>query len=179
MRQRLYCAWVALSVLLFVTTAILWLRCIGLDSDRLSFTWTSRFCALLSVNGRIYAGVAWGPLSEPSAYPRLGYQRAINLDDTSDAGIFPFLMGRDGHQFAATGVASSSDFQFVNPDLKVIEIMVPHWAVLFLAAVLPVLLSVQLIGTNRFRSGHCRNCRYDLRASPIRCPECGRPIAVS
>src|SRR5688500_3978394 len=47
---------------------------------------------------------------------------------------------------------------------------VPHW---FLAAVFAVPAAIRLLRRfKRTRVGTCRNCGYDLRASPERCPEC-------
>jgi hypothetical protein len=36
-----------------------------------------------------------------------------------------------------------------------------------------------LAARQRSHNGLCPTCGYDLRASPLRCPECGRPVASS
>lgn len=38
---------------------------------------------------------------------------------------------------------------------------------------LSVLVVTRFLLPRRFAEGMCRNCGYDLRASPERCPECG------
>lgn len=50
----------------------------------------------------------------------------------------------------------------------------PHWFIILVAAMLPAWLLRRAILRRRWRSkGLCRQCGYDLRASPERCPECG------
>ena len=54
----------------------------------------------------------------------------------------------------------------------------PYWLVMLVAGLPAMLLSRQLgrgIAARRRRArGRCAACGYDLRASPQRCPECGR-----
>ena len=54
----------------------------------------------------------------------------------------------------------------------------PYWFILLLTAILP---AVRLTGWRRRRArrlrmcaGLCQHCGYDCRATPDRCPECGR-----
>jgi hypothetical protein len=54
---------------------------------------------------------------------------------------------------------------------------VPYWVVAVLAGVFPLLsikVAIRWLRSRRHaRAGCCRNCGYDLRATPDRCPECG------
>lgn len=54
-------------------------------------------------------------------------------------------------------------------------LIIPHWfaALVFLPAP-ALLLRIRLRKRSRIVRGLCLRCGYDLRASPERCPECGR-----
>ena len=58
---------------------------------------------------------------------------------------------------------------------------VPHWSAALATAVLPMMSLVRWRRTRRaavrLRRGLCPGCGYDLRATPDRCPECGRAVA--
>jgi len=63
-----------------------------------------------------------------------------------------------------------------------IDILLPSWFLALLFSLLPALrLRRYLLDRQRNRPGFCRQCGYDLRATPLRCPECGTvasPLSV-
>jgi 4-amino-4-deoxy-L-arabinose transferase-like glycosyltransferase len=50
---------------------------------------------------------------------------------------------------------------------------VPHWLLVLPLAAGPVTWAVRKFKCG-YEPGHCPACGYDLRATPDRCPECGR-----
>jgi hypothetical protein len=54
------------------------------------------------------------------------------------------------------------------------ELALSPWLVALLLLVPPAMWVIKRVKTRRLRkTGRCVNCRYDLRATPNRCPECG------
>ena len=94
-------------------------------------------------------------------------------DDWTDPLRDPGHFAKVWHGF---GVARD-DYPNIGPSYA--EILCPTWA-----AIAVLLLPMGLwagIGwrqRRRVKAGHCVNCGYDLRATPEKCPECGRAVTI-
>jgi hypothetical protein len=117
------------------------------------------------------AGVKWSRF----AYDVwLGPQRSIHLANGTKVVLDP-----DSYLFGVPrwhGFGSKDDppTTYLGQTTVQHHVVAPAWPAAVALAVLPVLWVVKI--TRRRRRAHlgrCRNCGYDLRATPERCPECG------
>jgi hypothetical protein len=54
-------------------------------------------------------------------------------------------------------------------------LVIPYWSLVVVLMALPLSIAVRIVRRWRNRNrGLCPSCNYDLRATPARCPECGR-----
>jgi hypothetical protein len=58
------------------------------------------------------------------------------------------------------------------------HLVLPCWFLQFTSAIPFVALIVARRRRSRRPTGFCANCGYDLRATPERCPECGKPNPI-
>src|SRR5688500_6586060 len=88
---------------------------------------------------------------------------------TGDRPPIPYAAGRPATRWGF-GHDSVRD-----PVFRWVEIVFPFWLPTALFAALPLARGALSVHRRlRVREGHCTHCGYDLRATPGRCPECGK-----
>ncbi len=185
MRRWCFNILAALSLLLLVATAALWVRSYWV-SDRLvrqSGTWAS-----LSLCGnRGSLDIMRANVSRQVAQRRLATGENIpfcfELDHSpAIEGTFPHWGWSGDLKWNFLGFAyyaNPANYDLAHAPIELAhytELIIPLWPFVLLCAILPLLRFYLWFKRRRVAPGHCLKCGYDLRASKDRCPECGTPI---
>jgi hypothetical protein len=175
-RRRLLNLLTVLSLLLFLTTVMLWFR---------SYRSFDQYCWIDDATGHegevvlLYGGVHVARVENMATLAlqanlelQTGWT-AIPLESSGRAPLFGWQVFYGGRIVVER--LNFLGFQWRTVTLgttdAVWSVRIPLWLPASVSAVLPALwLSKRL---RRRRRGLCPNCGYDLRATPDRCPECG------
>jgi hypothetical protein len=182
----LFNAATVLSLVLCIAAAALWVRSYWVadtyfvPSDPDTFVGSSR--------GRFFAFGRPAPLPPEVVAllnrrtPPRGYRRGAPFDfrprrgspgEPGYRGSFEFVgvswFSTLGGRFPAQGGRRGGGY--IAP---VWQATAPHWIVATLLGLLPAARLVRHLRRRRFGRGLCATCGYDLRATPERCPECGK-----
>ena len=187
MRRRLFTFASAISALLFLATCVLWVRSYW-RADGVKHTSHHTVWAGRSDAGRFW--VVRG--ADTDAYPP-GWRIegggihtdpngwAVETGETPAGMSFWYWesmshapgkrsswlgMGFAGASWHAANPADQS------PAGKRV-VVIPTWGPALLLAALPLLKAASLARSRRRGADTCARCGYDLRATPVRCPECG------
>jgi hypothetical protein len=192
----------AVTLVLLLALCVLWARSYS-RADWIQYGSARRCVVATSVVGRIVA--EWGD-ADP-LLPQFGWRHEMwDTNDRRRMGQWSFLQdgailgfnvvicewahwldtdgnpnGRGAYRFPLR-----PRMPYSRPDAihrvnqRVVTLMIPHWLLALLSALLPAFwLIAELPRRRRRGAGHCPSCGYDLRASPERCPECGTMAASS
>ena len=189
-----------ISPLLLLVTAFLWIRG-HYARDGIWYSTDSMRYSIHSYRGRIWLwSLSIAP--DPSAMvwgSNIHMSKGFQVDSVADSWYGSYIGPSKGVQLetdfteAPGGWSGSSQqwlgfryistdtwypkaqLQFGYPTARSRAIFVPHWAIAIVTAILPALSIISLIrNRNRRDKNLCPHCGYDLRATPGRCPECGR-----
>jgi hypothetical protein len=181
MKRRLLNLLAAVSLVLCISSVLMWVRC--------RRVWDTVSCqrpggvAYVAVSARGELFLARAQLSERDAPVGLLCRADNNaaLGDQDD----PSPATRIGLKTTPTSVPRQwKAGGYGSERVPARCVYLPYWFQTALFGALPVCtLGHWLKSRVRRRSGYCENCGYDLRATPDRCPECGisppRPPAAT
>jgi hypothetical protein len=175
MLRRLFTFCSAISLLLCVAVLVQWARSEWRYDE---FSWSSRSrmgttceyrsVGLVSEAGQLAIHRQWYTQSQPG-----GPQDWSPPDGTTEHRHEWTAMPAHRGRYASLANNGFSYGTILRTDLTSRVLLVPHWCIFVLTAILPAIALREWIRHRRIKPGSCVVCGYDLRATPGRCPECG------
>jgi hypothetical protein len=162
----------AMSLLVCVATGVLWLRSYRVQ-DRLQYTFPSDIWEVGAVRGKLFL---MRMHAEPALWDIMGgfyhYQEppGTYLDVVSPAIKPAGKFGFGYYQEKEWRQHKSTRFDLANW-----AVVAPYWLIALVGVPLPMVWICRRVRMDRtLLGGRCTVCGYDLRATPDRCPECGK-----
>ena len=178
--RRLFTFCSAVSLLLCVAVCVLWARSHWVSDQ---FRWVERGNdeAFTTYDRSVLLGrglLIYGEWVFPSGDPLYAVRWERKLKAT---GMAPYV--RSGPYSSFWDRRGTLGFMAERRHHGALWAAVPFWflALCFAVPALPAVLTItRRVGcARRHRTGACRMCGYDLRATPGRCPECGTAAAAA
>jgi hypothetical protein len=163
LRRKLFTLLAAISLLLCVATAALWVRSVSVHDEIIRERTAKNSWKLLTVASN--RGVL-----------RVRFNEFVFRNGSSvlSADTITWKRSADASTHEGGGLSGFTNGGVVKGAQAARWVTVPHWFVVAILGVLPVLWFAERRRTaHRRASNRCTVCGYDLRATPERCPECG------
>jgi hypothetical protein len=197
-RRRLFNLAAAVSLVLCIATALLWMRSYfagdhvtwtrltanGNDARRSTISLLSGAGGFaISTHDQDYPGIVLHPHDFPRMQRAARAQRFIRGSVSppwgyalQSAAAADDAFWRDGF-WRRIGFARTQDTAYLAVNRT---FFVPAWFLVLAFAALPAWRAMGLWRERRARrAGHCPTCGYDCRATPRKCPECGTDLPPS
>jgi hypothetical protein len=159
-----------LSLLLFAATVALWIRTYWRDDQ---ITIYSRYSTATQPSALIFITASYPYFTRAGFYQSFPIRRNFHQFDQF---LRLTIMHRTkGVYVRCLGFAFSSNLESsVAPPCRFVWVGIPLWFPLVVSSITPALWLLKR--KTRAKIGKCVICGYDLRATPDRCPECGKIV---